>query len=346
MSQIKVLQFGGGSMGTRRMRDLSARKDVAVALVDFREDRRKRAQDRFSLPTFATLEEGLNWQPQAMSISTPPDTHAELVNVALDRGLHHFCEANIWTNDAERLETISAQKSLVSAPSNSMIFLPSTREIRRIVLEELGNLHAYQMMLSTFQPGWHPGEGMEFYARHRHTAAAREMVPFELLWLNHAFGKPAKACGSVTRRGSIENTQEDIWAGQFQLENGALAQLTVLMGCPAEMRRGRFVGDNGSVDFDLMSGEIVRNLIPQKISDRRLCGGTTSPGVLEEAYREEIHTFIDAIQGKATWPEPYNSSAIATAALASLEQSAVTGQWVSIDRNKQPARLPDEYTVN
>lgn len=342
---IRILQLGGGSMGTRRMRDLTARKDVVVALHDARQDRRARAKNRFGIETFDSLDAALAWNPDALSISTPPDTHAAYVDLAMERGLHHFCEANIWTPDCRRVERVSSEKKLVCAPSNSLCFLPIVPELKRIVREELGALHLYQMTLSTYMPGWHPDEGNEFYARHRSTAAAREMVPFDLLALNEIFGPAQRVAGAVSRRGELSNKSEDTWSLQMQLTSGAHAQFTVLMACPTTWRAGWCLGNNGLVEFDLATGRIARHLPAKGIEDdRRDCGGTMSPGgVLEAAYRREIDTFVDAIQGKCDWPYPYRTTTVATATLAAAERSAVTGQWRSVDPEQQPARLPDEY---
>jgi predicted dehydrogenase len=348
MSKLRILQIGAGSMGTRRLRDLSKRNDVELALFDGRADRRNRAGQQFGIATFDALDAALRaWNPQALSISTPPNQHEELVNLALERGLHHFCEANIWTPDFRRVEQISSQQKLVSAPSNSMAFLPSVKELRRIVREELGTLHAYQMLLSTYMPGWHPGEGAEYYARHRTTAPAREMVPFELLAMNHVFGQPARATGIVSQRGKLDVKSEDTWSVQMTLANGAHGQLIVLMASPETTRKGACAGDNGIVEFDLVTGEIARRLPARNIDDRRTVGGTLSPpGVLEEAYREEIDTFVDAIQGKTPWPFPYSITTMATATLAAAERSAVTGKWIDVDPSRQPAELPDGYAAS
>lgn len=63
------------------MRELADRKDVEVALLDSREDRRARAVERFGIVAFSEKESALNWQPDALIISTPPDKHNEYKNV-------------------------------------------------------------------------------------------------------------------------------------------------------------------------------------------------------------------------------------------------------------------------
>jgi predicted dehydrogenase len=333
-SPIKVLQIGAGSMGTRRLRDLSRRPDVSLALYDEREDRLARAKGRFGVETFATLADALAWGPRAMVISSPPDQHQSYVDLALERGIHHFCEAHIWTPDFQRIEAaISRQAVLVCASSCSMHYLPVVRKLKEIVRDRLGTIHVYQMMLSVWLPSWHPWEAKQFYAWRRGTAAAREMVPFELLYLNDIFGAAVRVAGSVSRRGQLELDSEDTWCLQMDLQGGAHGQLTVLMGSPVLARFGCCFGSEGSMNFDIYSGEIVVR-IGDNASERFECAALKD--VIETAYFEEIDTFINAILGRAQWPHPYRSSSVATATLAAAEASAITGRWEVVDPTVQP----------
>jgi predicted dehydrogenase len=222
--------------------------------------------------------------------------------------------------------------------SNSLHFLPVVRELRRVVAEELGALHAYQAALCTWMPGWHPAEGPEFYARQRATSAGREMVPFELLWLNEVFGPAAEVCGTVSQRGQLDAVSEDTWSLSMRLESGAHAQLMVLMACPALCRQGRAWGDAGDVTFDLIAGTLARHLPNCGLVDTRPFG--TMAEVLEPAYRDEIFAFVDAVEGRAAWPHSYQDSSRATATLAAAERSAVSGCWETVDTGRQPEPLP------
>lgn len=336
MDTLRILQIGAGSMGTRRLRDLPSAANVQTALLDARADRRKRAADRFGIPTFDTLERALEWKPHALSISTPPDRHESFVNLALERGLHHFCEANIWTPDVANIERKAAEKRVVCAPSNSLCFLPIFKELRAIVQNELGRLQAWQMALNTYMPGWHPDEGLEYYARHRNTAAGREMVPFELLFLHEVFGRPAHVQGTVAQNSSLAGVKEATWSLQLQLENGATGQLTVLMGSPAVLRQGWCFGDAGQAHFDLVSGEILCQF--QGKADRRVQCGATSQ-VLEEAYRQEMLAYVRAIRAEEPWPFPYRATTLSTAALAAAERSNEHGRREPVDASRQPAIL-------
>jgi len=334
---MKVLQIGAGSMGTRRLRDLAARRGVELALLDFREDRRKRATDRFGVTVFPDMDSAFAWNPEVLIISTPPDRHDEYIRIALEKGLHHFCEENIWTRDYREVERTSKEKTLISAPSCSFHFLPMVKKIKSILEDgEIGNLHSCQMTLSTYQPSWHPDEGNEYYARNRNTAAGREMVPFELVWMNHAFGLPESVNGITGRYGNLPGEFEDSWSAQIQLKSGGIETLTVLHGAHPIVRRGLCVCEYGTMDFNLMTGELI--LSSEKSGVQRIQCGSSSE-VLEASYYDEINSFIDTVNGKATWPHSYYHSAVATASLAALEASAESGDRRTVDVEIQPGTL-------
>jgi predicted dehydrogenase len=334
---IRILQIGAGSMGTRRLRDLSNRPDVTLALYDERDDRRERAKDRFAVQTFASLADGLSWGPEAMVISAPPDHHETYVDLALDKGVHHFCEAHIWTPDFRTIEARSVDRKLVCGSSCSMHFVPAVQKLKEVVHDRLGALHTYQMSLSVWLPSWHPYEAGQFYAYRRPTAAAREMVPFELLYLNDVFGQPVRVAGSVSRRGQLDVDSEDTWCLQMDLENGAHGHFAVLMASPVLARYGCCFGTAGEIRFDIFAGEIAFQPGDGK-ADRHECGALKD--VIEQAYADEINTFVDAILGTAQWPHPYRASSVATATLAAAEASAISGQWEVVDPTRQPGRLP------
>lgn len=341
---MKVLQIGAGSMGTRRLRDLSKRADVDLALLDLREDRRNKAAARFDMTAFSNRKAAFAWEPEVLIISTPPDRHDEYIRYALNKGIHHFCEENIWTFNYREVERISRNKSLISAVSCSFHFLPIVQKIKGILESgKIGNIHSCQMTLSTYMPSWHPDEGKEYYARNRNTAAGREMVPFELVWMNYTFGIPESINGIIGRNGNLPGNIEDTWSVQMQLKNGGMETLTVLQGAQPIVRRGLCVCENGTLDFNLVSGELILNIEGSK-EQIITCG--SSEDVLESVYSEEINTFINTVNGRETWPHSYYCSAMATASLAAMEESAESGKRVEVKVEQQPEKLTEHSRRN
>jgi predicted dehydrogenase len=332
---MKVLQLGSGSMGTRRLRDLHQRSDITLGLYDEREDRRKRASDRFGVTVFGQLEDAVAWGPQALIISTPPGTKGDYIQLALKHGLHHFTEADIWCYGAAEIERVSRQKKLVSAPSASLRYLPVVQALGTHVREDLGQLLSYQLHMATYMPSWHADEGREYYARHRDTAPAREMIPFELNWLNPVFGAATDVAGRYEKYGALPGDVEDTWSLSMRLQRGGGGQLTITMACPVNHRRGFCFGTNGMISWDIYSGDLTVQTSADKES-RVFNFGATSK-VLEPMYHQEINTFVDAAMGRQPWLQSYALSQQSTAIIAAAEKSFVTGRWVKVDRNAEPA---------
>ncbi len=336
---MHILQLGAGSMGTRRLRDLHHRDGVRLTLFDERADRRERAAQRFGVATVSTLDDALATGPDALIISTPPDRHEPYLRLATERGLHFFCEADIWTYDHRAVEAAVQRTGLVAAPSCTLRFHPFVRELRRIVAEELGPLHAFGYLLSVDGPSWHPGEGDEYYARHRATAPAREMLPFELIALWDVFGPAVAVSGRVTRRGDLG--AEDTFTAQLSLADGATGSLCVAMASPQTVRQGWAVGERGFIRFDLLAGTLERALPSLGEPDTRTICDWAS--VYETMYDHEMTAFLAAVQGETPWPYPYAEAAAVCGTLAAAERSSVTGRVEPVDPDRQPAPLPDAY---
>lgn len=330
---LKILQIGAGSMGTRRLRDLSRRPDVEIRLLDARADRRERAASRFGVGVFETVEEALAWGPEALVISTPPGTKAPFVALALEQGLHHFVEADIWGYGVAGRGAES--RGLVMAPSLTFAFLPVAQALKERVPRIIGRLLGFQFFLAGDMAGWHPTEGLEYYGRHRDTAPAREMVPFELAWLASVFGRPVAVAGAYTRASGREDSFEDTWSLSMRLEHEGMGQLSVTMACPNDARRGSAYGTSGSVIWDINAGEIV--LQPANGPSETLSFGPIGPAI-EATYAAEIGAYVDAIKGKGRWPQAYGDYQWAIATLAAAERSALAGSWVGIDPLADPTR--------
>jgi predicted dehydrogenase len=323
---MRILQIGAGSMGSRRLRDLRRQDGVELTLFDGRADRRIAAAGRFGVPAVTSLRDGLAGSPDALIISTPPDQHADYIRVARESGLHYFCEADIWA-----FHPTAAAPGAVAAPSCSLYFHPFVQELHRVVAEELGTLHAYGYLLSVDAPGWHPGEGAEYYARHEATSPAREMVPFELIALEHIFGEPVAVSGRVVRRGRLDLPGPDSYSLQMELACGATGQLTVVMASPGTARQGWAVGDRGAIRFDLLAGTLEMDN-----SARFVCDWVRET---EPMYAREISAFLAAVRGEARWPYPGEKASVVCGTLAAAERSMHSGRAERVDPARQPAEM-------
>ncbi len=334
---MKVLQIGGGSMGTRRMRDLIKIGKLDVALFDKREDRRKRAREQFSIPVFDTFDRAIKeFSPEVLVISTPPDQHDYYVRFAVENGLHHFCEASIWTYNYDFVMKNAAEKKLVAAPSNTMIFLPIVKKLKEIINSGiLGKVQSWHMFLSTYEPAWHSDEGREYYARKRETSAGRDMLAFELTYLWDILGRDfSSVYAHIGRRGETTGNFEDCWNIIVKGGDRLAGSFSLLIGSRRVMRKGWIAGIKGIAEFDILKG-LLEVTDDDTHGEVYRCG--TQREVLEDAYFEEIALFINAVKGKSNWPLNYMDNAMITAITAAVEKSYRSGKEERVDITSQPS---------
>jgi len=92
---IRVLVVGCGNMGASHARSYHKMPEFEiVGLVSRGPESRKRLSEELGgYPEFGDYKEAMQaTQPDAVSINTYPDTHAEYVSYALNHGAHVFVE--------------------------------------------------------------------------------------------------------------------------------------------------------------------------------------------------------------------------------------------------------------
>lgn len=342
IQKIKILQVGSGSMGTRRMRDLSVRDDIEIALLETQETFAKKAIERFGVKWFQDEQSAISWEPEAIVISSPPQTHAHYVQLAIQHGLHFFSEAELFPYDYREIEAIAQEKKIIAAPSCTEKFGPCFIKLKEIVEEQLGTLHGYSYIVSlNIRANRPPGTGKEYYAFNRNTNGTREIVPWSLVVLSDIFGMPQKASGLIRSGGEFGDGIEDSWSVQLHLDNGGIGQLFYGGASPENICKIIAIGTNGLIECDPVAGHITRKLTKLGINDTLHCGPTSQ--IWEKVYAEEIGTFVDAIRGKVAFPHDYRKACTIAGTLAAAEKSAVTGRAEAVDPNFLPAELPDGY---
>ena len=115
MKQIKILVVGCGNMGTSHARAYHQMDGFEIVGVVSRkpESREKLSQELGGYPTFGDYQNALKeTNPDAVSINTYPDTHAEYIRIALNANAHVFVEKPLalTVEDAQSLVSLSIEK--------------------------------------------------------------------------------------------------------------------------------------------------------------------------------------------------------------------------------------------
>lgn len=95
MDKIRILVVGCGNMGSSHARAYQQLEDFEIVGLISRteESREKLARELGGMPTYSDFEEALKaTRPDAVSINTYPDTHADYIRKSLESGAHVFVE--------------------------------------------------------------------------------------------------------------------------------------------------------------------------------------------------------------------------------------------------------------
>jgi predicted dehydrogenase len=330
---LRILVVGLGSMGRRRLRNLTHLGGVDLAGLEPGDERRAQVAAEFGIPAFGDLESAFaQFDPQALVISTPPDRHTEYAIEAARRGVHFFTEASVVPGDTDELIQVARGAGVVGAPSCTMRFHPAVQRVReRIEAGAIGKPLLVTHHVGQYLPDWHPWEDYRtFYVARRETGAAREIVPFELNWMAYLFGAVTDVVGLKAKLSSLEVDIDDVYSALTRFESGVQCNLVIEVVSRPAIRRARIVGEEGTLVWDwnerrveewsAATGDWVIHPDPPPVE------GPGGSWVAENMYIEEMRGYLAAIrEGEAAYPFSLEEDRDLLDALARIERSSDEG---------------------
>jgi predicted dehydrogenase len=303
---MRFLIIGLGSMGKRRIRNLKSLGHNEIAGIDPREDRRTEASDKFGITSYSDLNQALQiFKPDVFIISTPPNLHMYYAYLGLANEISCFIEASVMDGERIRdLGVLSKNSKIVIVPSCTMRYFDGPKKVKEILqLGTIGKVLNVNYQTGQYLPDWHPWEDVEdFYVSKREMGGAREIVSFELTWLNDIFGAATPISCYRGKLTSIDVDIDDIYHFVLRYENNVIANITVeVISQPIAVRELRILGSKGQLTF---SGEknTVRIITSGMANweEIHLESGTCMTDSInpEEPYILEMTDFIAAVESK------------------------------------------------
>ena len=300
---MRFLVIGLGSMGKRRIRNLQSLGYKNIAGFDIREDRLDEAVEKYSITPFTELDQAIaKFQPDACVISTSPGQHMVYADRALVLGVSCFIEASV--TDAEKIKALGDKAKSTSTlilPSCTMRYFPGPCKVKELLEQGvIGEVFNFNYHTGQYLPDWHPWESItDYYVSKSETGGCREIVPFELTWLNDIFGEPKPlACvkGKLTK---MATEIDDIYHCLLKYPGDVLANMTVeVISRPVATREMRVLGSEGEIVLSA-DQNCVRwiNCQMKEWEHFSLRGGTVEDQYInpEEPYIAEMKDFVDAV---------------------------------------------------
>lgn len=325
---MRILVVGLGSMGRRRLRNLTHIGGHELAGMEPWADRAREVASEFGIEVFPDIAAGLAWRPDALVISTPPDQHTAIALEAVRNGLPFFTEASVVAHGMDELIAAVDAAGTLGAPSCTMRFHPAVQVIReRIASGTIGRPLIVTNHAGQYLPDWHPWEDYRtFYVSRRETGAAREIVPFELNWLTYLFGPVSHLAALRGKVSDLEVDIDDVYSGVFVFQNGVQGSMVIDVVSRPAIRRARIAGELGTLVWD-WNGHRVQEWTAatnawEDFPDPDPVEGPGGGWVAENMYIEEMLGYLRAIEGIEDWPLPLREDRLLLDVVQRMERSS------------------------
>ncbi len=250
---LRVGVIGGGWVATERHIPAFKRdpRVLVTALADRSLSRAEVIARRFGILYYSTSPDEVMRRVDAVSICTPPWTHAELSINALSKGCHVLVEKPMATSldDAAKMRTTAEQHGRILCVSHNLLFASSVRSALRLAAEgRIGRVHTVVAgQLSSWSrrlPRWHTHlPGGLFYDEAPH-----------MIYLIRAFiGELNVATASLRSRGNGESFHV---SARLEGVQGS-ASLEMVIGAPVSEWFVAVIGSKGVLLIDVFRDILV-----------------------------------------------------------------------------------------
>lgn len=227
---IRIAMVGLGKMGLSHLAILRAHPDLQlVAGCDSTAYLTDILTKYSGLKCYDDFDKMLaSEQLDALVVATPSKLHASMVEKALNRGLHVFCEKPFVLDmaDGERLVALAESKQLVNQVGYHYRFVGAFQEAARVVNSgALGTIH--HVRAEAFGPVvLRPKGGTWRSAKSEGGGALYDYACHAIDLVNFVVGTPAAVDG-VVRRGVFSQDVDDEVYCTLRYADGASGQLSV-----------------------------------------------------------------------------------------------------------------------
>lgn len=300
---MKFLIIGLGSMGKRRIRNLKALNIEHIAGFDLRADRCDEAAKLYGIKTFTDFDQAIKQSnPTIFIISTSPEHHMHYAFYAYQHNIHCFIEASVVEeNKILELHQLTIDSKQLFAPSCTMRYYAGPRKVEELIKNKaIGDILNINYHVGQYLPDWHPWEDInDYYVSKEKTGGCREIVPFELTWLDPIFGK-AEPLALVKRKLSdMPAPIDDIYHCLLRYQDNILANLTIeVLSRPCAVREMIIIGSEGQIVFSGYENAVrYIHFTEKEWHIFPLATGTIEKSYInpEEPYINELNDFIQAV---------------------------------------------------
>jgi predicted dehydrogenase len=206
---MKILAIGGGSMGRRRLRDLTHLNRGEVILFEPNRERCEQVAAGFGVRGLHDFESAWAQKPDVLTISSPPTQHEPYVRRAIAHKLHVFAEVPFVMDEALLSEVAGSAKTYpgVIGVSAAPRYYPPFRLIHDLLQQgRIGRPLYFELSLGNYLPDWHPYEDYRnFYGGDQtQGGAGMDMLLHDMNPIEWWMGKVQSVFARLTKLSSLD----------------------------------------------------------------------------------------------------------------------------------------------
>lgn len=335
IGKLKFLVVGLGSMGKRRVRNLMANGEKDIVGYDIRPERNAEAKKKYGIKVIKKFKDLSPDDFEVMIISTSPEAHGGYIRYALKHKKHFFVEHPV-SNDGYDEILKNNNYDIIKAPSCTFLYYTPVKMIKNLLDEgKIGKILAFQYHMGQYLPDWHPWEDYRnVYFSKKKTGACREMLAFELIWLNFLMGSEVKQIfGNIARLTDLAMSADDIYLAGLKYKNGILGNIIIDVISRKPFRTLRILGSDGVLEWERADSTIkIYDAKSKKNKKIIVPKGRPEAGYIneEEMYNCEIKAFLEAIGKKKKYPHTFRDNSQLLETLFALEKSSRTKKAITL----------------
>ena len=306
---MKIIVIGLGSMGKRRLRLLSERKDVELFGIDSQESRCEEVKEKYAITCFKSIAEAVDAENiETAVISTSPLSHASIIKECLTHNLHVFTEINLVQDGYEENMALAKEKNLVLFLSSTFLYRKETQAI----IEKVQNSDCplnYIYHVGQYLPDWHPWESYNnYFIGNPRTNGCREIMAIDLPWVVSAFGPIKNVLTVKSKNTGLSINYNDNYLITIEHETGHKGVFAVDVVARKSGRNIEVFGEHMHLSWNGTADSLkVYNI--EKKKDEIVTFDDASEHVegyaafvTENPYREELNAFLNQIADRDYTP--------------------------------------------
>jgi predicted dehydrogenase len=252
---MKALVVGGGSIGSRHLRNLKQLGVEQLGLVEPEVSRRDALSAELSVSAFAELREGLEWAPSFVVVATPTHLHAAQTLEIVRAGFAVFVEKPL-SHTVEHVSEIAdlvERKKLTSLVGCNMRFHPGPAKVKQLLEEgRLGKILFARIHAGSYLPEWRPNTDYRGnYAARVETGGGCILDYIHEIDLARWYlGEVQSVFCSAAHLSSLEIETEDVAVLVCRHAGGAMSEIHLDYVQRTYERGCQIVGELGSIFWD------------------------------------------------------------------------------------------------